>query len=176
MKILRKEDLTQIGFVNKTSGFKGNLSCIINIARPEKLLQCEFFFLILEGLPVPFAAEKIELKGEELIVKFEDVETEEHAKKLLRKEVYVEKFKDKKKKDLISWKDLVDYTAIDNVSGEIGIISEVLEYPKQMIAKCLVDGKEILFPLNDDIVIEIDNEEKKVFVELPEGLLDIYLK
>ena len=176
MKILRKEDLTRIGFVNKTSGFNGNLSCIINIARPEKLLKGKFFFLILEGLPVPFAFEKIEMKGEELIVKFVDVDTEEQAKKLLRKEVYAEKFKGKKKNDLISWKDLVDYTAIDNISGEIGIISEVLEYPKQMIAKCLVDGKEILFPLNDEIVVEIDDEEKKVFVELPEGLLDVYLK
>ena len=176
MKTLRKEDLSRIGFVNKTSGFKGNISCMIDIARPEKLLKNKFFFILLEGLPVPYATEKIEMKGDDLIIKFEDVDTEEQAKKLLRKEIYAEKFKGKKKNDLLSWKDLVDYMAIDTISGEIGLISEVLEYPKQMIAKCLVDGKEILFPLNDDIIVDIDDEKKIVFVELPEGLLDIYLK
>jgi 16S rRNA processing protein RimM len=45
----------------------------------------------------------------------------------------------------------------------------------QMIAKCIVKGKEVLFPLNEDIVIEINEEEKKVFVELPSGLLDVYM-
>ena len=84
--MLRKEDLSRIGFVNKTSGFKGSLSCITNIVRPEKLLKSKFLFLILEGLPVPFAIEKIELRGEEFIVKFEDVDSEENAKRLLRKE------------------------------------------------------------------------------------------
>ncbi len=176
MKILRKEDLKRIGFVNKTSGFKGNLSCVTDIARSEKLLKSKFFFLILEGLPVPFAVETLEIKGDELIVKFEDVDSEQQAKKLLRKEIFADILLGKKKKDLKSWKDLVNYTAIDNISGEIGIITEVYEYPMQMIAKCLVDGKEILFPLNDDIVLEIDEDEKKVFVELPEGLLDVYLK
>ena len=104
------------------------------------------------------------------------MDSEQQAKKLLRKEIFADMLMGKKKKDLKSWKDLVNYTAIDNISGEIGIIKEVYEYPMQMIAKCLVDGKEILFPLNDDIVIEIDEEEKKIFVELPEGLLDVYLK
>src|SRR4249920_3082627 len=106
MKILRKEDLKRIGFVNKTSGFNGNLSCISSIARPEKLLKRKFLFLILEGLPVPFAIETIEVNGEEVLVKFEDVDSELQAKKLLRKEIYAEKMHDKKKIDLLSWPDL----------------------------------------------------------------------
>ena len=176
MKILRKEDLTHIGLVNKVSGFNGNLSCTIVIARPEKLLKNKFFFLILEGLPVPFAVEKMEMKGEELIVKFADVDSEQAAKKLLRKEIFVEKMQGKKKNDLLNWKDLVNYTAIDNNNGEIGIIKEVLDYPMQMIARCMDNDNEILFPLNDDIVLEIDDTEKKIFINLPDGLLDIYRK
>ena len=175
MKILRKEDLVKVGFVNKTSGFKGNVSCITEINKPEKLYRSKFLFLILEGLPVPFAVETIEVKGNELIIKFEDVDSEQVAKKLLRKEIYADKFKEGKKIDLISWNGLLDYTVIDTTSGVIGKIEEVLEFPMQIIAKCLVNGKEVLFPLNDEIVIEIDEEEKKVFVDLPDGLLNVYL-
>ena len=76
----------------------------------------------------------------------------------------------------MSWKDLIHYTAFDAEYGEIGIIQEVLEYPMQMLAKCLVNGKEVLFPLNDEMVTDINAEDKIVFVELPEGLLDVYLK
>ncbi len=176
MKTLTKEDLTRIGFVNKTSGFNGKIKCIIDLARPKNLSGKKFLFLIIEGLPVPFAVEEMELNEDELIVKLEDVNSEEQAKKLLRTEVYSEKFTGKKKSEIGSWKDLIGYTATDENYGEIGIISEVLEYPMQMIAKCMVNDKEILFPLNDEIVLEIDGEEKNVFVELPEGLMDIYLK
>ena len=176
MKILRKEDLTRIGYVNKTSGFKGNLNCFTDVSFPEKLLHKKFFFLILEGLPVPYAIESIEMKGDDLVVKFEDVDSEEQAKKLIRKEIYADKNLKEKKNDLLSWKDLVGYFAIDNYNGDIGIITEVLEYPQQMIAKCMVDGKEILFPLNESIVLEIEDDEKKVYVELPDGLIDLYLK
>jgi 16S rRNA processing protein RimM len=176
MEILGKENLTRLGFVNKTSGFKGALSCTTDVAHPEKLLSKKFLFLILEGLPVPFAIESIDMKGDDIIVKFEDVDSEADAKKLLRKEVYTEKSRGKKKKDIFSWFDLVNFSVVDNVSGEIGIITEVLEYPMQMIAKCIHNEQEILFPLNDDIVLDIDDAEKKIFVELPDGLLDIYLK
>jgi 16S rRNA processing protein RimM len=174
MKMLRKENLSRIGFVNKSSGFKGNLHCIIEIAHPEKILNNKFLFLILEGLPVPFAIEEMELNGSELIVKFEDVDSETEARKLSRKELYAEKQRHKKKNELLSWKDLVGFSVVDENHGDSGKIEEVLEYPQQMIARCIFNGKEFMFPLIDDIVIDINEEEKIVYVELPNGLLEIY--
>jgi 16S rRNA processing protein RimM len=176
MKMLRKEDLSRIGFVNKSSGFKGNLSCIIEIARPEKILNRKFLFILLEGLPVPFAIENMELNGSELIVKFEDIDSEQQAKKLSRKEIYADKQRQKKKNDLLSWKDLAGFVVVDENHGEAGLIEDVMEYPMQMIAKCRLNDKEFMFPLNEDIVIDIDEEGKIVYVDLPDGLLDLYME
>ncbi len=176
MKILSKENLTRIGFVNKTNGFKGKLSCIIEIARHDKILKYKFLFVILEGLPVPFSVEEIEIKGEEIIVKFEDVNTEEQAKKLVRKEVYADKQKGNNKQDLIRWKDLIGYMARDNSFGNIGIIEDVFEYPMHTIAKTTLNDAEVLFPMNDDVIIEINDDHKTIVLDLPEGLLDVYLK
>ena len=170
------KDLVQIGIINKVSGFKGKLSCIVNIAHPERLLKQKFLFVILEGLPVPFFVEEIEFKNDDLLVKFEDVETEADAKKLVRKEIFSERIKVQKKKDVLTWNDLKGYNVIDEVHGELGIIEDVQEFPKQMIAKCMMNEKEILFPLNDEIVVEIDDDQKIVYVDLPDGLLDIYLE
>jgi len=176
MKMLRKEELTRIGFVNKSSGFKGNLSCIIEIARPEKILSRKFLFILLEGLPVPFAVEHMEMNGSEFIVKFENVDSELQAKKLTRKEIYADKQPEKKKNDLLNWKDLAGFSVVDENHGDAGRIEEVLEYPMQMIAKCRLNEKEFMFPLNDDIVTDIDEDGKIVYVDLPDGLLDLYME
>jgi ribosomal 30S subunit maturation factor RimM len=36
------------------------------------------------------------------------------------------------------------------------------------------DGKEVLIPLKDEIITHVDIDRKKVTVQLPEGLMDIY--
>lgn len=169
-----KKNLSHIGLVNKTSGFKGGLSCIVEIAHPERLLKQKFLFVIIDGLPVPFFIEEMEIRGDEMIIKFEDVNSQEDAKKLLRKQLFSEKLRISKKEDVLSWNDLKGYQVIDDTEGNIGSIEEVLEYPMQMIAKCNMNGKEILFPLNDDIVTGISEDEKIVFVDLPGGLLSLY--
>ena len=174
--MLLKEELLRIGFVNKISGYKGSLKCIIDISRPDKLLKKKYLFLILDGLPVPFAIEEIEIIGTELIIKFEGIDSEAQAKKYIRKEIFADAKSNTKKNEFHNWKGVTKYFVVDENHGELGIIEEILEYPMQYIAKCIVNGKEILFPLNDEIVLEIDSDEKKIFTALPDGLLDIYLE
>jgi len=84
--------------------------------------------------------------------------------------------KESKKNVLMSWKDVQGYTATDESFGEMGIITEVAEYPMQYIGKCIINEKEVLFPLNDDVVTEVDDEAKTINLDLPLGLLDIYLE
>ena len=37
-------------------------------------------------------------------------------------------------------------------------------------------GKEVLIPIQDGIISRVDKAAKKVYCQLPEGLLDIYLE
>ncbi len=176
MIFLDKKKLTPIGQVNKAIGFKGELSCLVTLAHPEKLLKHKFLFVIIDGLPVPFKIEQIEIRGEEeIVVKFEDVDSELEARKLSQKKLFAEKIRAAKKEDIVSWNDLTGFNVVDSVDGELGIITEVIEYPMQMIAKCIVKEKEVMFPLNDEIVTDIDAKKKVVYVDLPEGLLEMYI-
>ena len=67
---------------------------------------------------------------------------------------------------------LSSHIAVLNGSGEIIAVNE---YPQQFIATVLYKKTEIMFPLNEDIIVEIDDEEETILVNLPEGLLDVYL-
>ena len=72
-------------------------------------------------------------------------------------------------------KDLKGFTAVDENEGELGEITAIHEYPQQLIAAVTYKGCEVLFPLNEEIIKGIDVVKETVLIDLPEGLLDIYL-
>ena len=49
------------------------------------------------------------------------------------------------------------------------------EYPQHFVATMNYKEKEVLFPLNEDMILEIDLDEETILVDLPDGLLDLYL-
>jgi len=48
--------------------------------------------------------------------------------------------------------------------------------PQQFIATVDIDGRDAMFPLNEDFIVGIDPEEKIIVLKLPEGLIDMYLE
>jgi 16S rRNA processing protein RimM len=142
---------------------------------PQRILRHKFIFLQLEGLPVPFFIEEMDVNGEQLTVKLEGIDTQEAARNFTKKDVFLEKLIERKRKVPLTWKELKGYTITDEEFGTIGLIEEVVEYPMQFIARVIKDEKEILIPLNEELVDEVDSKSKIVRVTLPEGLLDLYL-
>src|SRR5437667_587553 len=103
--------LTKIGFINKLQGYKGEVQCIIERGAVEDYEDAEFLFIKLDGIAVPFAVEEIKDKRGAAIVKFENVNDEEYAKRFINAEVFFESRR-KKKGDEPDWKDLTGYEAI----------------------------------------------------------------
>jgi 16S rRNA processing protein RimM len=62
---------------------------------------------------------------------------------------------------------------IDN-KKELGEILEVIEQPHQVLCRIMIDSKEALIPLHENSLEKVDKKNKKLYVNLPEGLLDIY--
>jgi 16S rRNA processing protein RimM len=63
---------------------------------------------------------------------------------------------------------------IDN-ENELGKIIDYNEASAQIILVMEYKSKEVLFPLIDEVVTKVDKGAQKLFVQLPEGLLDVYL-
>ena len=68
---------------------------------------------------------------------------------------------------------LEGFRMIDAVAGDIGVIQEVIEMPQQEMALIQYDGREVLIPLNQHFITNIDETGKTVNVNLPEGLLGL---
>jgi len=72
---------------------------------------------------------------------------------------------------------LIGYTIFDEENEKVlGTIAEMIEQPHQLLAKIFIENKEVLIPLNESTLLEINRKKKEVLVDLPVGLLDVYLK
>ena len=63
---------------------------------------------------------------------------------------------------------------IINDGEDLGEILEVIEQPHQVLCSILLNGKEALIPIHEDSLEKVDTKNRKVYVNLPDGLLEIY--
>ena len=69
---------------------------------------------------------------------------------------------------------IVGCTIVDEVAGEVGVVEEVREMPTQhLIVARNAAGDEALIPLVDEFLVDFDEEAGVVYMDLPEGLLDL---
>lgn len=166
----------RIGTFIKTKGLKGELQLYVDY---ENLDAIDFktVFVDMAGKLVPYFVESVKYHHNNTAYFFlEDQDTIEKASRLVKKDVYLpDKLKPKKKKGDFTLMDLEGFIAIDENEGELGEIIHIQELPQQFIATVHYKNCEVLFPLNEDIIKSIDAVQGIVLVDLPEGLLDIYL-
>lgn len=124
---------------------------------------------------IPWFIESTTIKSEEEIyLKLEGVNNREAAAKLTQKKIWLPEADFKKFASKSSPAGLLGYTIIDQ-GQSLGQILEVIEQPHQLLCRLEIQGKEVLIPLHEDSLEKVDHRKKQVLVELPEGLLDIYL-
>ena len=55
-----------------------------------------------------------------------------------------------------------------------GTVTEIFENPGQWLIKIETEeGKELLIPFHEDLIIKIDRKNKTICMDLPEGLTEI---
>jgi len=69
--------------------------------------------------------------------------------------------------------DFTGFALFDKVLGPIGIVEGIEEYPNQLLIKTRYLGTEVLIPAVEAFITEIDEAKRTIYLQLPEGLLDI---
>jgi 16S rRNA processing protein RimM len=174
---MKIEDCFRIGSILKTRGLKGELQLYVDFDNLQDIDITTIFINTSGNNLIPYFIESIKYPQKNTAyIYVEDIDTIEKATPLAKKDVYLNnKQKPKKKKAEFTLKDMLGFTAIDENEGELGKISAINEYPQQLIAAVTYKDCEVLFPLNEEIIKGIDVVKNIVFIDLPDGLLDIYL-
>lgn len=171
------EGYFRIGTVLKTKGLKGEMQLYMDYDGVENI-NITSMFLDIAGKLVPFFVESIKHNQKNSAYLYlEDIDTIEKASALVRKDIYLpNKAKPKKRKEDFGLKDLKGFIAVDINEGELGEITDIHEFPQQLIAAVTYKNNEVLFPLNESIILGIDRVKNIVTVDLPDGLLDVYME
>jgi len=166
----------KIGKFAASTGLKGELILQHNLGKKTSFKGLEAIFIEDKKesfLPYFIQSAKIR-NDDETIVKLEGVDIVEAARKLTPKEVWLAEDDFKKFAAKSSPIALLGFTMIND--GEpIGIITEVIEQPHQVLCTIIYKGKEALIPIHEESLEKVDTKNRKVFVTLPDGLLEIYL-
>ena len=51
----------------------------------------------------------------------------------------------------------------------------MIEQPQQLLCRIEMNKQEVLIPLHEETLKKIDHKKRQVHVQLPDGLLGIYL-
>ena len=164
-----------IGKFAATFGLTGELVLKHSLGKRTTLKGLEALFIEEKNdsfLPYFIEAGRIK-DGEQTYIKLQGIDTKEAAHKLVKKDVWIEEKDFKKHAGASAPISLLGFMMV-NEDVEIGEVLEVIEQPHQVLCKITFNNKEALIPIHDNSLLEVDKKKRRVYVDLPEGLLDIY--
>ena len=170
---MQKEQCFSLGKITKLHGYKGGLILHIDSSTPQYFKDLESVLLDINQELVPFfLSRKGKLNGKKLLIYLEDVRAEDAHKYVGRKAYLPESMLPKTEEDSYYDKAIIGYTAWDG-EIEIGEVVNVVENSSQNLFIVEKDEQELLIPAVDAFIKSIDSEQKIIYLELPEGLLDL---
>lgn len=172
-----KSELHELGYFTKLHGYKGELTAYLDTEVLNDYQEVESIFVEVKGQIIPYFVETLSSKTNKTVkVKLEGVDTEDQAKSMVKAKIFILK-EDLSETDetRLELRSILGYEVIDHLKGNIGTVHQILELAGNPQLEIDFNGKMILLPLHEDFIKKIDNEGKKVEVEAPEGLIDLFL-
>ncbi|MBQ9470262.1 MAG: 16S rRNA processing protein RimM [Bacteroidales bacterium] len=171
------DKLVEIGRIQRAHGIKGELHVVHNGTAHELPEQPGWVFLNIDGIPTPFFAEQARQKSaRSTIVKLRDIDSIESTQPLLGLSLLVPcGLFPQPNDDEIALADLVGYTLCTPQHGAMGTIVGFEDYGPNAVFVLRPHGglPDALIPATDELIVEVDVEEQRLLMELPEGLLDL---
>ena len=169
--MFEKADCFNLGSIARLHSFKGELSIFLDVDDPQEFQKLESVFVEIDNILVPFFIEDIRIRNKGFaVVKFEDINTEAKAKRLLKKKLYLPlDFLDDLEDDEFYLFEIEGFKVVDHVHGDIGEMIKVLDYKTNPLYQIDFKGKEILIPKQDQFFDRIDWDQEIIYLKAPEG-------
>ena len=168
-------DYINIGRIVASFGLTGEVILKHALGKKTQLKEVEAIFVEQhKGSYLPYFVQSSKAKDhEDTYVKLEAVDTKESAARLTGKQVWLLDADFRKLAGKTAPISLLGFQLLTE-DEDLGPIEEVIEQPHQVLLRISLDGKEALIPLHAETLDKIDHKTKRVYVTLPDGLLDIY--
>ena len=172
--MIKKEEVYKIGLFNKPHGIHGELQFTFTDDTFYRL-DCDYLICLLDGIFVPFFIEEYRCRSDSTaLVKLEGIDTAERARMFTNIEVYFPvKHAEEAEDGELSWNFFIGFQMEDIHHGPLGEGRDVDTTTVNTLFVVEREEEELLVPAQEEFIVGIDQKQKLITVELPEGLLNL---
>lgn len=161
-----------IGKLGKSHGVHGAFKLKLRDSFIGFLEEGKLVHARLEGLDIPLIISAI--KGnKENIITFKGLNTADKGTPFIGKDLYFEAEDNIGSSSLDQIDSFNGFKIIDQNDQKVGEIIRTEEFPQQLMAIVIKGEEQILIPMIEDFIIEIELGSKTIWMNLPEGILDL---
>ncbi|HEX8329409.1 MAG TPA: ribosome maturation factor RimM [Hymenobacter sp.] len=175
------DETYQLGYIIKTHGLRGHVVAHFDVDDATAYQKLKTVYLTLASAPTKLVEHQVEKvqpqANSRVLLKLRGVDRIEDAEPLRGSQLHLPLTQlPELAEDQFYFHDVIGFTVVDETLGELGTVENFYELPQQDMLAMRYQGQEVLIPVVDELVSHADHEKKQVHVNLPEGLLDVYLK
>lgn len=176
--MINDSELFEIGQTIKPHGICGEISATIDADLDLSLLRCIVFDI--DGIYVPFFIKSSRVRGSEaVLLSIDGIDNEHQAAELCPLTIYALRTDldfdiNGHDSDGFYISDLIGFKLFDSEDNFIGTISDFDDSTQNLLL--IVEnpaGKTVYVPLADDLVEKIEQDDKKLSINIANGLLDL---
>lgn len=172
---MTKQDCFYLGRIAKPFSYKGELILFFDVDEPSDYLDLDFIYIEINKRLVKYEIESLRPHANKVVARFKDVTVEE-SNVLIGKDLYLPLDRlPKLEGNKFYFHEVIGFNVIDEEKGNIGTIREIYDNMTQPIMAIDFGEKEILIPLIDEVIKQVDRSNKAIHIKAPQGLIDIYL-
>lgn len=165
-----------LGTVRRTNGLAGELCLALDVDQPSRYKKVDHLFIDIHGALVPFFVTSWRVTGLQAFVKLEGLDSPEAADGYVQREVFLPlDLLPPLGDDAFYHHEVLGFEVIDETHGTLGTVEVAHDYPQHLVLQVKAGFKEVLVPMYKGVLQKVDRAGKKLYVQMPEGLLDIYL-
>ena len=172
--MIRQDEVYKIDKIGKAHGVKGEVTLRFTDDVFDRV-DAEYLILNVDGILVPFFMDEYRFRSDETaLVKFCDIDTVERASELTGCDVFFPRSLAPVDDEEMTWSQIVGYTLIDvdddGKEKEVGRIDDVDDSTDNVLLT--LDGGQLV-PAAYDLIADIDHDSRKLYMNLPDGILDL---
>ncbi|WP_395785417.1 ribosome maturation factor RimM [Aquirufa sp.] len=173
---MAKTEYFELGTISKPHGLKGTVHVFLDVDDPYEYEELESVFVQMGNEMVPYFIVDLQIRDNLNLMLLEGIDTVDLARELVGLKIFLPiSMLPTLRDDQFYYHEIIDYQVEDAVLGTLGTVKEVYSTGAQDVVIMLYKGHEVLIPLTDEIIPQVDKAAKVVHSRLPEGLIDVYL-
>lgn len=174
--MIREQEVYKIGKIGRPHGVNGEMTFTFTDDVFDRV-DAGCIVLRIDGILVPFFIDEYRFRTDETaLLRLEGIDTPERARELTGCEVFFLRALAGDEDPAESPSAIVGYTMVNATDGSVvgNIRSVDMTTSNTLLEIDAPDGRRLLVPAAEEYIKGIDDAEKRIVVELPEGLLDLF--